>query len=96
MSRDWFDEWLDSDEDDELDLEPDEPERPVSWAEFLLICFIGGLVGVVVIVCAISVLVLLVGGVTLLLQEFAITKWLLVIGVIAGFLYWEKKASRRR
>ena len=90
MSRDWFDEWLDSDENDGGYL--DEESRPVSWIELGLVALVGGVLAVLLIVCAISVLVLVFGGVTLLFREFAVTKWLAVIGVVAGLLYWEKKS----
>ena len=91
---DWFDKWLDSDDSDESD--PDCFQRPISIAEFALMLFIGGLVAVMLVVCAIAVLVLVFGGLTLLWEEFAITKWLLAIGVFAGFMYWDKKVSGRK
>lgn len=91
---DWFDKWLDSDDSDEFD--PDEPQQSISLIELALIVFVGSLVVLMLAVCAIAVLVLVLGGITLLWQEFSITKWLLAIGVVAGFMYWDKKVSGRK
>jgi hypothetical protein len=95
--RDWFDEWLDSPSGDEGYGDEYDEDRPrPTPAEIVLMAALSVIVLFILAALVVAVLVILIGGIVLITREFGFLRWVLVIAVFCGFMYWDKKASERK